>query len=94
MPAPSGVVALSREYTMSQPLKRSFQNGLNKVSGSESDNWGVTIIGTKSCAKHHEEQSGRDATLKQQSGPAGVSEHNVTVFTLTAIGKPHTSSEC
>jgi Sulfatase-modifying factor enzyme 1 len=55
---------------------------------------GATIIGTKSCAKHHEEQSGRDATLKQQSGPAGVSEHNVTVFTLTAIGKPHTSSEC
>jgi hypothetical protein len=55
---------------------------------------GATIIGTKSCAKHHEEQSGRDATLKQQSGPGGVSEHNVPVFTLTAIGKPHTSSEC
>src|SRR6266849_903321 len=34
--APSGLVALSREYTMSQPLQRSFQNGLNKVSGSES----------------------------------------------------------
>src|SRR6266446_5016629 len=29
-PAPSGLVALSREYTMGQPLKCSFQNDLQK----------------------------------------------------------------